>query len=145
VTRPDVTGRACAALADRLIYAPRIKPISKGGTTDVSKNYQAHKHHLAYWRPLQLYDAASDTAEQHSLVLLNADERAARNASADEAVTRTLRIHTVAAAARSRRALRSLCCRAQRQLKLELKWLQEALSEHLNASRELHECAASST
>ena len=32
----------------RLLYAPRIKPIAKGGATDVSKNYQAHKHHAAY-------------------------------------------------------------------------------------------------
>ena len=68
--------------ADRFIYSPRIKPIAKGGSTDVSKNYQSHRHHVHYWRPLQLYDLASDTGEQRNLV--NPAERAALNMSGAE-------------------------------------------------------------
>ena len=64
----------------RLLYAPRIKPVAKGGVTDVRHNYQAHRHHSAYWRPLQLYHLASDPTEQRNLI--NPAERAALNLSA---------------------------------------------------------------
>ena len=52
----------------RLIYSPSIKPISKGGSTDVRHNYQAHKHHASYWRPLQFYDLVADPTEQVNLL-----------------------------------------------------------------------------
>ena len=52
----------------RLIYAPQIKPIAKGGSTDPKTNYQVHKHHKSYWKPLQLYDLRSDPTEQVNLI-----------------------------------------------------------------------------
>jgi len=52
----------------RLIYAPQIKPIAKGGTTDVRTNYGVNKHHPAYWRPLQLYNLLNDPTEQVNLI-----------------------------------------------------------------------------
>ena len=52
----------------RLIYAPQIKPIAKGGSTDLRQNYQAHRHHRAYWRPLQLYDLLADPEEQRNVI-----------------------------------------------------------------------------
>ena len=51
----------------RLLYAPQIKPLAKGGSTDTRNNYQAHRHHPAYWRPLQLYDLGADADEQVNL------------------------------------------------------------------------------
>ena len=39
----------------------------KGGSTDTRNNYQAHRHHPAYWRPLQLYDLGADADEQVNL------------------------------------------------------------------------------
>ena len=56
--------RAAFTSRYRLLYAPRIKPIAKGGSTDVAKNYQSHRHHAGYWRPLQLYDLLADPSEQ---------------------------------------------------------------------------------
>ena len=88
----------------RLIYAPRIKPLTKGGTTNTRNNYQVHRHHAAYWRPLQMYDLLTDAAEQRNLV--NSAERAALNMSATELQA----------------------------LKRELSLLQGLLLEHLNAS-----------
>ena len=52
----------------RLIYAPQIKPIAKGGTTDVKTNYGVNKHHPAYSRPLQLYNLLKDPTEQVNLI-----------------------------------------------------------------------------
>ena len=52
----------------RLIYAPQVKPISKGGSTDVRTNYAVHKHHRSYWKPLQLYNVAVDPTEQTNLI-----------------------------------------------------------------------------
>ena len=94
-----------------MIYSPRIKPIAKGGSTDVSKNYQSHKHHAAYWRPLQLHDLAADPAEQINLII--PAERAQLNLSAVE----------------------------QRRLTAELRRLQEQLRAHLDAPRVARECA----
>ena len=96
----------------RLIWSPRIKPIDKGGTTDVTKNYQSHKHHTSYWRPLQFYDLVSDPEEQHNLLI--PAERAALNMSSSD----------------------------QRHFKAELTRLQEALKSHLDEPRVAHECAA---
>ncbi|KAL1503726.1 hypothetical protein AB1Y20_012198 [Prymnesium parvum] len=59
--------RAAFTQSTRLIYSPQIKPISKGGSTDLRHNYQAHRHHPAYWRPLQLYDLLADPKEQINL------------------------------------------------------------------------------
>ena len=97
----------------RLLYAPRIKPISKGGTTDPRHNYQANKHHASYWRPLQLYDLAADASEQRNLVA--PAERAALNLSAAE----------------------------QRHLRGNLTWLQGALRGHMDAGEAAKECAPS--
>ena len=52
----------------RLIYAPQIKPIAKGGTTNMKTNYGVNKHHSAYWRPLQLYNLLKDPTEQVNLI-----------------------------------------------------------------------------
>ena len=68
---------------------------------------------MHYWRPLQLYDLASDTGEQRNLV--NPAERAAINMSGAE----------------------------QKRLKGELSRLQAALREHLDESRVARECTAS--
>ena len=94
-----------------LIYSPQIKPKAKGGATDVSRNYQAHRHHTAYWRPLQLYDLQADSAEQHNLI--NPAERAAANLSSA----------------------------AERGLRTELLQLQDKLRAHLNATQVARECA----
>ena len=59
--------RAVFTQRHRLIYTPQIKPLSKGGATDVRHNYQAHKHHRAYWKPLQFYDLVADPSEQTNL------------------------------------------------------------------------------
>ena len=69
---------------------------------------------MHYWRPLQLYDLASDTGEQRNLV--NPAERAALNMSGAE----------------------------QKRLKGELSRLQAALREHLDESRVARECASMS-
>ena len=63
-------GEARAAFTSRLrlLYAPRIRPISKGGATDPRHNYQANKHHASYWKPLQLYDLEADAQEQRNLL-----------------------------------------------------------------------------
>ena len=107
-------GRSRAVFTSRyrLIYSPRVKPLSKGGTTDPAHNYQSHRHHAAYWRPLQLYDLHSDAAEQHNLIL--PVERAALNlSSADE-----------------------------RGLMADLRRLQDGLREHLDPPNAARECAA---
>ena len=52
----------------RLIYAPQIRPVAKGGSTDVRTNYGVNKHHPAYWRPLQLYNLQRDPTEQSNLI-----------------------------------------------------------------------------
>jgi arylsulfatase A-like enzyme len=104
------SSRAVFTTRYRLIYSPRIKPIAKGGTTDVRRNYQANKHHAAYWRPLQLYDLLADASEQRNLI--NPTDRAASNMShADE-----------------------------QSLMLQLARLQELLSVHLGAKRAASEC-----
>ena len=103
--------RAAFTSRYRLIYSPRIKPQAKGGTTVVGRNYQAHKHHAAYWRPLQLYDLQADQTEQ--LNLINPAERDKLSMSPAEL-----------------RALRS-----------ELTRLQQALRSHLGEQREARECA----
>ena len=66
----------------RLRYAPRIKPLNKGGTTDTRHNYQAHRHHASYWRPLQMYDLLNDPTEQRNLI--SQTEREALRMSAAE-------------------------------------------------------------
>jgi hypothetical protein len=60
--------RAVFTRTHRLIWAPQIKPIAKGGSTDPHYLYQANKHHPAYWKPLQLYDLRSDPLEQTNLI-----------------------------------------------------------------------------
>ena len=63
-------GQMRAVFSDswRLIYAPQIKPIAKGGSTDPKTNYQVNKHHKSYWKPLQLYDLRADPTEQVNLI-----------------------------------------------------------------------------
>ena len=78
----------------------------------MTKNYQSHKHHTSYWRPLQFYDLVSDPEEQHNLLI--PAERAALNMSSSD----------------------------QRHFKTELTRLQEALKSHLDEPRVAHECAA---
>lgn len=60
--------RAVFTRTHRLIWAPQIKPVAKGGSTDPHYLYQANKHHPAYWKPLQLYDLRSDPLEQANLI-----------------------------------------------------------------------------
>ena len=103
--------RAVSTSRYRLLYAPRIKPIAKGGTTDPRRNYQANKHHVAYWRPLQLYDLAADANEQRNL--LAPAERAALNMSHAE----------------------------QRSVHETTARLQALLRAHLDAQRSAHECS----
>lgn len=108
-------GRSRAAFTSRfrLIYSPRIRPLSKGGTTDVRNNYGSHKHHASYWRPLQFYDLRADPGEQRNLIVPS--ERAALNLSqADE-----------------------------RAVVLELQRLQERLRVHMSEGRAAHECSTS--
>ena len=65
----------------RLLYSPRIKPLAKGGTTDLRHNYQSNRHHTSYWRPLQLYDVSLDPNEQHNL--MKSTERTLLNITGD--------------------------------------------------------------
>ena len=107
-------GRSRAVFTSRyrLIYSPRVKPLSKGGTTDPAHNYQSHRHHAAYWRPLQLYDLQNDAAEQHNLIL-PVERTALSLSSADE-----------------------------RGLMGELRRLQDGLREHLDPPNAARECAS---
>ena len=66
----------------RLLYAPQLKPLAKGGSTDTRNNYQAHRHHPAYWRPLQLYDLGADADEMVNLANDTARARAGGDAGA---------------------------------------------------------------
>ena len=104
--------RAVSTSRYRLLYAPRIKPIAKGGTTDPRHNYQVNKHHAAYWRPLQLYDLQADGAEQRNLMA--PAERAALNLSGTELLN----------------------------LRVEITRLQGRLRNHLEAAEAERECAA---
>lgn len=103
--------RAVSTSRYRLIYAPRIKPIAKGGTTDPQHNYQANKHHAGYWRPLQMYDLAADPAEQRNLI--TTAERSALNLSKVE----------------------------MRQLRGEIATLQRRLQSHLDEAEASRECS----
>lgn len=103
--------RAAFTSSHRLIYNPRIKPLAKGGTTDVKKNYGAHRHHRSYWRPLQFYDLLADAGEQRNL--LNVSEREALRMTNEEL----------------------------RELQRSLVTLQTALKAHLNESEMASECA----